>query len=249
MRAQALSDASPDPLQTLAEDAEATQPLAIPDAVRRFRWIAADMGATAFGLYFLGPASERSRLVPCFDSDYPGVGAATRALSGSQAEEIARHARASTQPCWWAGAQAPGAKAAFAGLAWAHPVAPPLPQTAGIAFPVHADRGQCGLAIFIGTGIFLTDDTLCDIHARCFSLFGAMARLRHSEPERVRAMSRRELECLRLTANGHTSEEIARLLKLSVHTTNQYLTQSAQKLNAVSRTQAVAKALRLGLIE
>jgi DNA-binding CsgD family transcriptional regulator len=34
-----------------------------------------------------------------------------------------------------------------------------------------------------------------------------------------------------------------------VHTTNQYLTQSAQKLNAVSRTQAVAKALRLGLIE
>ena len=62
-------------------------------------------------------------------------------------------------------------------------------------------------------------------------------------------MTRRELECLKLTANGYTSEEIARLLKLSVHTTNQYLTQSVQKLNAVSRTQAVAKALRLGLIE
>ena len=38
-------------------------------------------------------------------------------------------------------------------------------------------------------------------------------------------------------------------LKLSVHTANQYLTQSAQKLDAVNRTQAVAKALRLGLID
>ena len=54
---------------------------------------------------------------------------------------------------------------------------------------------------------------------------------------------------LKLTANGYTSEAIARLLKLSVHTANQYLTQCAQKLNAVSRTQAVAKALRLGLID
>ncbi|TGU67737.1 helix-turn-helix transcriptional regulator, partial [Mesorhizobium sp. M1C.F.Ca.ET.144.01.1.1] len=60
---------------------------------------------------------------------------------------------------------------------------------------------------------------------------------------------KRELECLKLTANGNTSEEIAKLLKLSVHTANQYLTQSTQKLNAVNRNQAVAKALRLGLIE
>ncbi len=83
-----------------------------------------------------------------------------------------------------------------------------LPQTAGIAFPVHADAGQCGLAIFIGTGFLLTDDTLCDIHARCFSLFGAMARLRHSEPERVRAMSRRGWNA-EADGNGHSSEEIA----------------------------------------
>ena len=42
---------------------------------------------------------------------------------------------------------------------------------------------------------------------------------------------------LKLTANGYTSEEIARLLKLSVHTANQYLTNTAQKLNAVNRTE------------
>ena len=43
--------------------------------------------------------------------------------------------------------------------------------------------------------------------------------------------------------------EIAAQLGLSVHTANQYLTNSAQKLNAVNRMHAVAKALRLGLID
>jgi DNA-binding CsgD family transcriptional regulator len=62
-------------------------------------------------------------------------------------------------------------------------------------------------------------------------------------------MSKREIECLRLTANGLTSEEIAAELGLSVHTANQYLTSSAQKLNAVNRIHAVAKALRAGLID
>jgi len=95
----------------------------------------------------------------------------------------------------------------------------------------------------------LPEDALYEIHARCFSLFAAVARIRPSDAGRMRSISKRELECLKLTANGNTSEEIARLLKLSVHTANQYLTQSTQKLNAVNRNQAVAKALRLGLIE
>jgi FixJ family two-component response regulator len=43
-------------------------------------------------------------------------------------------------------------------------------------------------------------------------------------------------------------EDIAAALGLSVHTTNQYLAATTHKLNAMSRTHAVAKALRLGLI-
>ncbi len=42
--------------------------------------------------------------------------------------------------------------------------------------------------------------------------------------------------------------QIAAMLGLSMHTATQYLTSAAQKLDAVSRTHAVAKALRLGLI-
>ena len=40
----------------------------IPDAVRRCRWIAVDLNASAFGLFFVSPSPERARLVPCFDS-------------------------------------------------------------------------------------------------------------------------------------------------------------------------------------
>ncbi len=247
--AQALFSENGSPFGDFSIGSDTHQAVTIPDAVRRCRWIAVDIAASAFGLFFLGPASERSRLVPCFDSDYPAVGACTRSLSDTCAEEIARHARASTEPRWWADDAVPGAAAAFHALVWGRRIAPLVPGASGVVFPVHAERGQCGLVVFFNPGAALTDDMLCDIHARCFSLFGAVARIRPGENGHARAMSKRELECLKLTANGYTSEEIARLLKLSVHTANQYLTQSVQKLNAVSRTQAVAKALRLGLIE
>lgn len=227
--------------------AEARQTVSIADAVRRCRWIAIDINAASFGLFLVGPSPDR--LVPCFDSAYPDFDVA-KSISARDSEEIIRHIRLSTQPRWWIG---DGSNAVmperFEALSWAASTQPLVDDSAGIAFPVHAERGRCGLVVFTGGEMTLEQDTLYDIHARCFSLFAAVSRIRPGDAGLTRAISRRELECLKLTANGYTSEEIARLLKLSVHTANQYLTQSAQKLNAVSRMQAVAKALRLGLIE
>ncbi|RVB08843.1 helix-turn-helix transcriptional regulator, partial [Mesorhizobium sp. M7A.F.Ca.CA.004.07.1.1] len=183
------------------------------------------------------------------DSDYPGIAVATKFISGANGEEIVRHTRLSTEPRWWTDDGVLAMVELFTTLAWTEQMAALVPGTSGIAFPVHADRGQCGLVVFLGSEMTLQQDALYEIHARCFSLFAAVARIRPGDTGRMRAISKRELECLKLTANGNTSEEIARLLKLSVHTANQYLTQSTQKLNAVNRNQAVAKALRLGLIE
>lgn len=221
----------------------------MPDAVRHCRWIAADIGAAGFGVFLASPSPERDRLVAFFDSDYPSVSVATKFMSGANGEEMVRHTRISTEPRWWSDDGVPGSDARFRSMAWAAPTTPLVPGTTGIAFPVHAERGQCGLVVFFGPDIALRQDQLYEIHARCFSLFASVARIRPGDAGRARTISKRELECLRLTANGYTSEAIAKLLKLSVHTANQYLTQCAQKLNAVSRTQAVAKALRLGLIE
>lgn len=233
----------------LAPGSEPHHAVTIPDAVRRCRWIAVDINASAFGLFFVSPSPERARLVPCLDSDYPGIAVTTKFISGANGEEIVRHTGMSTEPRWWTDDGLSGSADVFRNLSWTEQMSPLAPGTSGIAFPVHADRGQCGLVVFLGSEIALRQDMLYEIHARCFSLFAAVARIRPGDAGRVRSISKRELECLKLTANGNTSEEIARLLKLSVHTANQYLTQSTQKLNAVNRNQAVAKALRLGLIE
>ncbi|TJX77847.1 MAG: helix-turn-helix transcriptional regulator [Mesorhizobium sp.] len=247
--AEALFNEQRSPFGAFSLGSETHHAVTIPDAVRRCRWISVDINASAFGLFFVSPSPERARLVPCFDSDYPGIAVATKFISGANGEDIVRHSRISTEPRWWTDDGVSAMADMFGNLAWTGQMAPLAPGSSGIAFPVHADRGQCGLVVFLGSEIALPQDALYEIHARCFSLFSAVARMRPGDAGRMRSISKRELECLKLTANGNTSEEIARLLKLSVHTANQYLTQSTQKLNAVNRNQAVAKALRLGLIE
>lgn len=247
--AQAPSDDRERVFGAFPPDCETDHPLSIADAVRRCRWIAIDLNASDFGLYFVSPSIERARLAPCFDSNHPAISVATKFLSGNNGEDVVRRSRISTVPCWWSDDGASASAATLAALPAAVKVAPLVPATSGIAFPVYADRGRCGLVVFLGSGIVLGPDDLFDIHGRCFALFDAVARLRPGESGKLPAISKRELECLKLSANGYTSEAIAGLLKLSVHTANQYLTGAAQKLNAVNRVHAVAKALRLGLLD
>lgn len=59
----------------------------------------------------------------------------------------------------------------------------------------------------------------------------------------------RELDCLSWVARGASSKQIARQLGLSMHTVNAYLASARRKLKAGSRSEAVATALQLGLIE
>ena len=61
-------------------------------------------------------------------------------------------------------------------------------------------------------------------------------------------LNKRELECLNWAAAGKTSGEIALIVTLSEHTVNHYLNACCKKLDSVNRTQAVAKAVRLGII-
>jgi DNA-binding CsgD family transcriptional regulator len=231
------------PLFGLSPGLDPQRTVNIPDAVRRAHWIAVDIGAAIFGLFFASASAETRPLDPYFDSSYPAIASETRIVTGQERSDLVRHIRGSTMPLRWSD----GGDTRLDKLDWAIPIDPVVPGTTGLAFPVHAEHGQCGLAVFMGDAIALTPAGLFDIHARCFSLFDAVTRIR--PVEKLPSISKRELECLRLTANGYTSEEIARVLKLSVHTANQYLANTAQKLDAVNRMHAVAKALRLGLIE
>ena len=58
----------------------------------------------------------------------------------------------------------------------------------------------------------------------------------------------REAECLEWVAAGKTSNEVSMIVGLSEHTVNHYLISCCKKLDCVNRTQAVAKALRSGII-
>lgn len=221
----------------------------LPEMARRFGRVCEAMGGESFTLMLVSPMAENRRLVPCIDSDYPGISAVTKLLVSALAERFVRRVTTSTQPCWWAADEASRTAASLARCLWAERIAQPAELGAGLALPLLDERGNQGVAVICGDSIALNMATLADAQARCLAIFAMVARLQPPAARGARAMSKRELECLKLTANGRTSEEIAARLGLSVHTANQYLTNTTQKLNAVNRIHAVAKALRLGLID
>ena len=218
------------------------------DAVRACRRLADGINAASFSFFFMAAQGDTRRLAPVFDSEFPGVSSLSRALSVHQAEDFARRVADAAAPVWWRSARS-APRLCAAARCWTVEIEAPAPDTAGIAFPVSQERGRSGLIVFAGDDIMLDEAGLCETHARCFALFGDVTRQRKQDCARTPPMSKREIECLRLTANGHTSDDIAAALGLSVHTANQYLANSTHKLNAVNRIHAVAKALRTGLID
>ncbi len=66
--------------------------------------------------------------------------------------------------------------------------------------------------------------------------------------ELIEPLSKRELEVLRLIANGLTNREIASRLFLSLNTVKVHVRNIYGKLNTHNRTQTVAKARRLGIL-
>jgi DNA-binding CsgD family transcriptional regulator len=59
----------------------------------------------------------------------------------------------------------------------------------------------------------------------------------------------RERDCLAWIARGDSSKQAARRLALSVHTVNEYVASAMRKLQATSRSEAVANALSVGLLD
>lgn len=69
------------------------------------------------------------------------------------------------------------------------------------------------------------------------------------ETMRVAAnITTREIECLKWAADGKTEWEISAILGISEHTADKHLSNARRKLKAANRPQAVANAIRLGLI-
>lgn len=126
----------------------------------------------------------------------------------------------------------------------------------GMSFPVHPPHG--GIAILSLASSCqdhtqtksLLKRTIPLIHQAAFHVHQAVQRvtgvsaMRHLEDP----LTEREKDCLQWTADGKTSWETAKILGISERTVKYHLQNACVKFNAVNRTQAIARAVSLGLI-
>ena len=114
------------------------------------------------------------------------------------------------------------------------------------AFCLHDAELQQFLFAFSGNRSALSREEGKELVYSAMELLDAAATEQTERP--AERLSRREIECLRWSAAGKSSEEIAIILSLSSHTVVSYLKSAMRKLDSVNRMQAVARAFRFRLI-
>ena len=121
----------------------------------------------------------------------------------------------------------------------------------GVVVPIGRPANVPACVWLAGRNPDLNDDALLAIQA--ISLFAASKALALSRPPshapHTSKLTTREREALQWTAAGKTSWEIGSIFGLSERAVNKIIADAMNKLDAVTRTQAVATAFRLGEIE
>ncbi len=115
-----------------------------------------------------------------------------------------------------------------------------------LAFAIQDRDRQRLIFAFSGRRRPLGEDEVAMLYLSCLALVDDGLGL--SRPLPAEPLSGRELDCLRWSAEGKSSDEIAIILDISPHTVVSYLKNALRKLGAVNRMQAIARACRLGLI-
>lgn len=230
-------DQSYPPDRNASEASPAFQALA-----ERGQALAAMLSAKRFSLVLASHRDSGTTLLPFIDSSYPGFSSLSRLLTaGGEAGDLAGAARYAEPTIF-------GLEGRLASAGARSDEAVLVTGEIAIVFPVHSSCGRRGLVAVSGTAPVLDEDSLTRAHLRAFALFRSACALRAPEAAPRSNLTRRDVECLRLTADGLTSEQLAERLGLSVHTANQYISAVVDKLDAVNRMHAVAKALRAGII-
>jgi DNA-binding NarL/FixJ family response regulator len=132
------------------------------------------------------------------------------------------------------------------------------PETAVVLYTAYGDRAHLLEAIDAGArGFVLKEAPMADL-GRAVEMVAdgavyvdpvlASAFARSEAADRLQTLTQREREILRLLADGHTNEEIGKRLFISAETVRTYIRKAMKKLEADTRTEAVAKALRQSLI-
>jgi DNA-binding NarL/FixJ family response regulator len=136
------------------------------------------------------------------------------------------------------------------------------PQTKVILFTVDESRQVIGDAIQAGVSGYLLKDVSAQellnaarlaledkavIHPSLTRAF--IEEVQHVDRRPEAPLSRRETEILQMVAYGSTTKEVAHDLGISPHTVKTHLERIFEKLGANDRAQAVAIAIRRGIVE
>lgn len=217
--------------------------MTLSDIAQELQKLTESTGADRFHLYTV-KGLTRQRLSPALTGRSPQTDDEAQELAGRLPKRFCKKIAEAFHPFHW-GIAMPGDDTGMHSEE-----IPPAHEASGLVLPLTTEQRHLGAVIMIGQNIQVERDALLDLHSRCNALFAQITEQAPlPEDSEGAAISKRELQCLKLTANGLTSEEIAKRLGLSVHTANQYLANTTQKLDAVNRVHAVAKALRNGLID
>ena len=122
--------------------------------------------------------------------------------------------------------------------------------TDGLAVPIPRGDQRFGLVSLVcrNRSLATGEKRLLAMLSLCFH-----ERLRNLAPSHGFAtpplgLTRREIDCLRLVAQGMTDAEIARRLKISQPTAHGYLENAKRKLKAPTRARAIALAVALAIV-
>jgi DNA-binding NarL/FixJ family response regulator len=137
------------------------------------------------------------------------------------------------------------------------------PDTKVILITIDESRGAVAEAIQAGvSGYLLKDaspDALVDaarnavegnavIHPQLTKTFIEEARISEGGEQKTPPLSKREREILQKVADGATTRQVATELGISPHTVKTHLERIFEKLGANDRAQAVAIAIRTGIV-
>jgi LuxR family quorum sensing-dependent transcriptional regulator len=118
----------------------------------------------------------------------------------------------------------------------------------GLCAPVHGMNGyQAGLSL-AGHDVERTPEANSAIELVTMYAFNRFAILRSREQTKPALLSAREREVMSWVAAGKTAWDTSVILSISEDTVNKTVTAAMHKLNAHTRAQAVAEAIKRGLI-
>ena len=126
----------------------------------------------------------------------------------------------------------------------------------GISFPLRSHRGS-GIAIMSfasssadeGVSDYLESLT-GDLMLLCTHIHSAINRLipYGDSGNSIEKISQREKECLFWSSEGKTTDEIGKILGISVSTVTFHIQNVARKLDVSNRQQAIARSIALGIV-